>query len=210
MPKIGYTEPERERIREALINSGLELMAQQGIQHTTVEQIYNQVGISRTFFYSFFPTKEDLIVEAFYHQQPRIIKYMQNLKNNPDLSLHDCIRQFIYDCCYGKENRFAVMTVEDQQSIFKHLSSKNNYIFRKKQIDTFTKILEVFNIHTDESKVKLICNQVLSIIIVRKAIPDTLPFLFPDSADEMVDFQIDVLVEFMKTLQSEQVDSCLK
>lgn len=210
MPKIGYTEPERERIREALINSGLELMAQQGIQHTTVEQIYNQVGISRTFFYSFFPTKEDLIVEAFYHQQPRIIKYMQNLKNNPDLSLHDCIRRFIYDCCYGKENRFAVMTVEDQQSIFKHLSSKNNYIFRKKQIDTFTKILEVFNIHTDESKVKLICNQVLSIIIVRKAIPDTLPFLFPDSADEMVDFQIDVLVEFMKTLQSEQVDSCLK
>ncbi len=201
MPKVGYTEAEREEIREALINAGLELMAKQGIQHTTVEQIYNQVGISRTFFYSFFPTKEDLIVEAFYHQQPLIIKYMQNLKNNPDLNLHDCIRRFIYDCCYGKENRFAVMTVEDQQAIFKHLSSKNNYVFRKKQIDTFTKILGVFDIHTDESKVKLICNQILSIIIVRKAIPDTLPFLFPDSADEMVDFQIDVLVDFMRTLQ---------
>lgn len=204
MPKVGYSEAEREEIREALINAGLELMAKQGIQHTTVEQIYTQVGISRTFFYSFFPTKEDLIVEAFYYQQPLIIKYMQDLKNNPDLSLHDCMKRFIYDCCYGKENRFAVMTVEDQQAIFKHLSSKNNYVFRKKQIDTFTKILEVFDIHTDESNVKLLCNQVLSTIIVRKAIPDTLPFLFPDSADELVDFQIDVLVDFMKTLQKEQ------
>lgn len=204
MPKVGYSEAEREEIREALINAGLELMAKQGIQHTTVEQIYTQVGISRTFFYSFFPTKEDLIVEAFYYQQPLIIKYMQDLKNNPDLSLHDCMKRFIYDCCYGKENRFAVMTVEDQQAIFKHLSSKNNYVFRKKQIDTFTKILEVFDIHTDESNVKLLCNQVLSTIIVRKAIPDTLPFLFPDSADELVDFQIDVLVDLMKTLQKEQ------
>lgn len=204
MPKVGYSEAEREEIREALINAGLELMAKQGIQHTTVEQIYTRVGISRTFFYSFFPTKEDLIVEAFYYQQPLIIKYMQDLKNNPDLSLHDCMKRFIYDCCYGKENRFAVMTVEDQQAIFKHLSSKNNYVFRKKQIDTFTKILEVFDIHTDESNVKLLCNQVLSTIIVRKAIPDTLPFLFPDSADELVDFQIDVLVDFMKTLQKEQ------
>ena len=203
MPKVGYSEAEREDIREALINAGLELMAKQGIQHTTVEQIYTQVGISRTFFYSFFPTKEDLIVEAFYYQQPLIIKYMQDLKNNPDLSLHDCMKRFIYDCCYGKENRFAVMTVEDQQAIFKHLSSKNNYVFRKKQIDTFTKILEVFDIYTDESNVKLLCNQVLSTIIVRKAIPDTLPFLFPDSADELVDFQIDVLVDFMKTLQKE-------
>lgn len=204
MPKVGYTEAERKQIREALLDTGLELMAKQGIQHTTVEQIYNQVGISRTFFYSFFPTKEDLIVEAFYHQQPRIIEYMQNLKNNPDLSLHDCVKRFIYDCCYGKENHFAIMTIEDQQAIFKHLSAKNNYTFRERQIDTFTKILAVFGVCTDESKIKLICNQILSIIIVRKAIPDKLPFLFQESADEMVDFQIDTLVEFMETLQKER------
>ena len=33
-------------------------MAKQGFQHTTVEQIYKKVGISRTFFYTFFSTKE--------------------------------------------------------------------------------------------------------------------------------------------------------
>ena len=64
MPKVAYSEEEREQVRAALVTAGLELMAKQGIQHTTVEQIYKKVGISRTFFYSFFPTKEDLIVAA--------------------------------------------------------------------------------------------------------------------------------------------------
>ena len=66
MPKVAYSEADRAQIRQSLITSALELMAQQGIQHTTVEQIYRTVGISRTFFYSFFPTKEDLIVETLY------------------------------------------------------------------------------------------------------------------------------------------------
>ena len=66
MPKVGYSEKERVQIREALIAVGLDLMTKQGIQHTTVEQIYKKVGISRTFFYSFFPNKEELIVEALY------------------------------------------------------------------------------------------------------------------------------------------------
>ena len=51
MPKVSYSEEDRVRIRAALASAGLELMARQGIQHTTVEQIYKKVGISRTFFY---------------------------------------------------------------------------------------------------------------------------------------------------------------
>ena len=51
MPRVAYSEKDRERIRMELVAVGLELMAKQGIQHTTVEQIYKKVGISRTFFY---------------------------------------------------------------------------------------------------------------------------------------------------------------
>lgn len=74
MPKVAYSQEERQRIRQELVTTGLALMSRQGIQHTTVEQIYTAVGISRTFFYSFFPTKEDLIVESLYYQQPRIVE----------------------------------------------------------------------------------------------------------------------------------------
>ena len=78
MPKVSYSEEERERIRGLLLTAALERMARQGIQHTTVEQIYRRVGISRTFFYSFFHTKEDLIVETLYLQQPRLLEYARS------------------------------------------------------------------------------------------------------------------------------------
>ena len=65
MPKVAYSEEDRERIRTELVAVGLELMVKQGIQHTTVEQIYKKVGISRTFFYSFFATKEDFFFRPY-------------------------------------------------------------------------------------------------------------------------------------------------
>ena len=99
MPKVAYSEEDRARIKTALITVGLELMAKQGIQHTTVEQVYKKVGISRTFFYSFFATKEDLIVETLYLQQPKIIKYVQTLMADPALSWRDAVKQFLHACC---------------------------------------------------------------------------------------------------------------
>lgn len=104
MPKVAYSEKDRERIRTELIAVGLELMAKQGVQHTTVEQIYKKVGISRTFFYSFFSTKEDLVVEALYWQQPKIIEYIKKLMADPALSWRDAVKQFLYACCYGERN----------------------------------------------------------------------------------------------------------
>lgn len=131
MPKVAYTEEERERIRIHLITIGLELMAKQGIQHTTVEQVYKRVGISRTFFYSFFPTKEDLIVETLYFQQPKIIQYVHELMNDPSLAWEDAVKKFLYSCCYGERNGIAILTIEEQQLLFKRLSAESYDIFRK-------------------------------------------------------------------------------
>ena len=125
MPKVAYSEKDRERIRTELIAVGLELMAKQGVQHTTVEQIYKKVGISRTFFYSFFSTKEDLVVEALYWQQPKIIEYIKKLMADPALSWRDAVKQFLYARCYGERNGIAVLTIEEQQIIFKRLSKES-------------------------------------------------------------------------------------
>ncbi len=103
MPKVAYSEEDRQRIRSELVKTGLELMSRQGVQHTTVEQIYKKVGISRTFFYSFFPAKEDLIVEALYLQQPRVLEYARKLMNDPGLSWREGVGKFLHDCCYGEK-----------------------------------------------------------------------------------------------------------
>ena len=146
MPKVAYSEEDRERIRAELVSVGLELMTKQGIRHTTVEQVYKRVGISRTFFYTFFSTKEELILETLYLQQPRVIDYAHKLMADPALSWHEAVKKFLHDCCYGEKNGIAVLTIEEQQLIFKRLSEENYQLFRQKQQWLFGKILESYKL----------------------------------------------------------------
>ena len=204
MPKIAYSKEEKEQIRQALISTGLELMARQGIQHTTVEQIYKKVGISRTFFYSFFPAKEDLIVETLYLQQPRILAYARNLIADPALSWRDGVKQFLSSCCYGEKNGIAVLTIEEQQRIFRRLSKESYRVFREKQLRLFGDLLECFGIKADTARINLFTNLSLTAMIVRKAIPDTLPLFVPEAADETVAFQINAIVDCLEALREPQ------
>ena len=125
MPKVAYSEADRARIREELVSTGLELISRQGVRRTTVEQIYEKVGISRSFFYSFFPTKEDLVVEALYMQQPKVLAYARRLLADPGLSWREAVRRFILECCYGERYGIAVLSVEEQQLIFRRLSPES-------------------------------------------------------------------------------------
>ncbi len=198
MPKVAYSEEDKERIRTELVTVALELMAKQGIQHTTVEQIYKKVGISRTFFYSFFATKEDLIVETLYLQQPKIIAYVKMLMTAPTLNWRDAVRQFLYTCCYGEKNGIAILTVEEQQHLFRHLSGESYRIFRQKQRRLFGEILENFGIKADTARINLFINLSLTVMVVRRAIPDMLPLFVPEAADETVGLQLDAIVDVLE------------
>ena len=203
MPKVAYSEEDRARIRTQLVAVGLELMAKQGIQHTTVEQVYKKVGISRTFFYSFFSTKEDLIVETLYLQQPKIIQYVQALMADPALSWREAVKQFLHACCYGEENGIAVLTIEEQQLIFKCLSKESYQVFRQKQRRLFGEILENFGIKADTARINLFTNLSLTAMVVRRAIPNTLPLFVPEAADETVDFQLNAIVDALEKLKTD-------
>ncbi len=203
MPKIAYSEADRKQIRKALIDAGLELFSKQGIQHTTVEQIYTRVGISRTFFYSFFPAKEDLVVQAFYRQQPQMLAYAQKLMDDPALNWREGARQFLHNICYGGQSRFAILSVEEQQLLSKCLTGENRQTFLERRLAFFTEMLHILGVDAGPQEVKLLGNLVFSAAIVCKAIPDTLPFLFADAADEMTGFQIEAILDYMETLRKQ-------
>ena len=203
MPKVAYSEEDRARIRAQLVCVGLELMARQGIQHTTVEQIYKRVGISRTFFYSFFPTKEDLVVETLYLQQPRILAYVKKLMDDPALTWREAVEQFLRACCYGEKNGIAVLTVEEQQLIFRRLSPESCRLFRDKQRRLFGQILEAFGIRATPERVALFTNLCLTVMVIRRAIPDTLPLFVPEAADETAQFQISAIVDALEPLRED-------
>ena len=56
----GFSDEERERIREDLKESGRELFAQYGLGKTTIAEITDPVGIGTSTFYQFYDSKGDL------------------------------------------------------------------------------------------------------------------------------------------------------
>lgn len=204
MPRIAYSDEDRKRIRAELVRVGLELMTKQGIQHTTVEQIYKKVGISRTFFYSFFPTKEDLIVETLYLQQPKIIEFAGRLMSDADLSWREAVKRFLYACCYGEKNGIAVLTVEEQQLIFRRLSKESYAVFREKQMRLFGEILRYFGIKAEREDIELFTNISLTVMVIRRAVPDTLPLFVTEAMDDTVDFQINAIVDALEKMRDKK------
>lgn len=203
MPKVAYSEEDREKIRERLILAALERMSNQGIQHTTVEQIYQEVGISRSFFYSFFPTKEDLVVETLYFQQPRVLALARRRMSDPALSWRQGVTQFLNACCYGEKSGIAVLSIEDQQRIFRRLSPESTRAFRERQIQLFGSLLECFGVNPNQHRVALFTNLCLTVLIIRRAIPETLPFFVPEAADESVACQIRGIVDLLEGFRRE-------
>ncbi len=60
----GFSDEERERIREELINSGRELFIQYGLERTRIKDITEEVNIGTSTFYQFFDSKEVLYGEV--------------------------------------------------------------------------------------------------------------------------------------------------
>ena len=60
----GFTERERDIIRNDLIETGRELFGTYGLKKTSIEDLTTGVGIAQGSFYTFFKSKEELYLEV--------------------------------------------------------------------------------------------------------------------------------------------------
>ena len=142
MARKSDSDQEREQIKETLLTAVLECIVNRGLIHTSIDVLCKKAGISKTFFYTFFSSKEELVLQALRYQQPGLLRYARQLMDDSALS------------------------------------------WREDGIDP-----------------RLFGNLALVMMMVYKAIPDTMPFLFPEMAGEMVDFQIQALLDKMERIK---------
>ena len=195
MARKAYSTQEREQIREALMVTVIQCIVERGLIHSSIETLCQKVGISKTFFYSFFSSKEELVLHALRYQQPRLLDYARQLMADPGLSWREGVETFLKTCCYGAKSGVAVLSIEEEQQAHRCLSRENFQAFRRDQLVFYQKVLEVFGIPADHIDPRLFGNLALAMMMVYKAIPDTMPFLFPEVAEDMVEFQVRALAD---------------
>ena len=197
MPRKAYSDEKREQIKEKLLTTVIRLIVERGLIHSSIDLLCREVGISKTFFYTLFSSKEELVLQALRHQQPRLLSRAQALMDDPALTWRQGAEQFLRDCCYGTRSSIAVLSIEEEQEAYRCLAPENFQVFRRDQLVFFGQVLTIFGIPAGVDP-RLFGNLALSMMMVYKAIPDTMPFLFPEVAEDMVEFQVKALVDEME------------
>ncbi len=180
----------------------IQCIADRGLIHSSIETLCGKVGISKTFFYSLFSSKEELVFHALLYQQPRLLDCARQLMEDPELSWRAGVETFLKNCCYGAKSRVAVLSIEEEQQVRRCLSEESFQAFRQYQIRFYGKLLSIFGLPREGIDPRLFGNLALAMMMVHKAIPDAMPFLFPEVAEDMVDFQVRALVDEMERIRA--------
>ncbi|WP_121821863.1 TetR/AcrR family transcriptional regulator [Halostella salina] len=69
----GFSDTERERVREDLLSAGRELFARHGLAKTTVAELTDRAGIADGTFYRFFDSKTALYVAVLEREGERVL-----------------------------------------------------------------------------------------------------------------------------------------
>lgn len=67
-----FSDHEKERIRERLVEAGKQCFGLYGLKKTSIEQLTKAVGIAQGTFYLFFPSKEELYFELLELEEERV------------------------------------------------------------------------------------------------------------------------------------------
>ena len=86
MARKAYSDEEREQVKQALMATMIRCIADRGLIHSSIDVVCREVGISKTFFYSFFSSKEELVLHALRYQQPQLLNHARSLMEDPGLS----------------------------------------------------------------------------------------------------------------------------
>ena len=158
MARKAYSEQEREQVRNALLTTVIQCIVDRGLIHSSIDVLCKKVGISKTFFYTFFPSKEELILEALRYQQPKLLQYARQLMKDPTLSWREGLRTFLETCAYGDKKGIAVLSIEEEQEVYRCLSQENFQIFREDQTKFFNNLLVIFGLSVDSIEPRLFGN----------------------------------------------------
>lgn len=119
-----FTEEEMTRIRSALIEAGIRLSKELGLQKMSVEKLTEAVGIAKGSFYLFFGSKEDFILAiAEYAGNETQKMLLARLNGRSQMSAHEFM-EFFNEYLHSDFDLMNGLTVDDFFWLKKHIKKQ--------------------------------------------------------------------------------------
>jgi AcrR family transcriptional regulator len=90
-----FSQEERARIIEQLLDTATRLFAAQGLRKTSLEELTAPAGIAKSSLYAFFASKEDLYLEAMLRQSEQVRRRVIEEGLDRGTDTRDALRRFL-------------------------------------------------------------------------------------------------------------------
>ncbi|GGL67188.1 TetR/AcrR family transcriptional regulator [Halocalculus aciditolerans] len=132
-----FSDEERDRIHEELIQTGRELLVTYGPAKTTLKDITDPVGIAKPTFYQFFDAKADLYVEIFEREFDEFTEQMQSELSgvdDPQERLEKFFRCYVE---FSEGNKFIkkLFVEKDYRDVLENMSSEQIVEIEQKEME---------------------------------------------------------------------------
>ena len=195
MSRKAYSEEDREAIRRNMLERSTRVFSNRGLRDVSLEEIYVPEGISKTFFYSFFPSKVALITEVFRIQSAEILEAVRS--NVREHGTENGIRRVLSDVLSG---RWYIASFDDQQYLRSMMSEDEFASFKNDRIVLFAEILNILGVPISRMDPRVFHNMLMSVVWAGRSGQSAIPFLYGEAATATTDIQVDHLVECIACL----------
>ena len=196
MSRKSYTPEEREAIRASMLRRASEVFATKGLRDTSLEDVYVPEGISKTFFYTFFPSKLSLISEVFRIQSAEIL---------------EAVRSSVWD--YGSLNgmravfkevvdgRWYIASVDDQVYLKAMMNEEEFNGFKNDRIVLFAEILNILGVPVSRLDPRVFYNMLMSVVWTGRSGSGSIPFMYGEVTHVSTEIQLERLIDYVSGLR---------
>jgi AcrR family transcriptional regulator len=108
---------EREDVCIRMLEAGYELIRQYGMTHSSVEKVTAAVGLGKSTFYNFFPSKERFVYEIIVYMRAQLMAQFEQLLAGREKLPVAQAKEFLKKIIFSQRSIYKYLTPEDEQKL---------------------------------------------------------------------------------------------
>ena len=202
MARKTYTEEDRARVRQALLDTGLEMAVNKGLGGLHLAELTRAVGISKPYFYTFFDSLEDFSLQMMEEQRCRLLRLLEQELARPEGTWEEHVESILRHRDHG----ILVMTQGEEADLHRRLTPERFQNFRPGQRAFFLQLMALLEIREADCPPEVLANLVFSCLLIYNSAPESMPFLFPSHLEETAVLHVKFLVNYLASLRNVKKD----
>ena len=205
MSRKAYSLEERTALKARLHAIGLELYLEKGIQDVNLSEILKKAGISKPFFYTFYSSLGELILNIIDEQHHQITDLLYATQRDTSLNWREKIESFLITILHHKQNNLYILSPEEEVWLYHRLGKEKFNSFQASQYKLYSQLLTTWEIPLEIVPPQVLGNYLLTLVIIRNNAEISLPFFFHDYLDETATLQIKLLLDYFEIIHDQSM-----